>query len=171
MTGDIHLVQPGPQHHAQVMDARTILFIDGADDGLAGLIDCDTYEEWLDFRGRGLRTYGDGYVESTTYLAIRTDGTLVGFLDLRHELSDFLLNYGGHIGYSVLPEYRRHGYAKAMLGEALDKARNLGLSRVLVTCHDDNVASERTIIANGGVLENVTILEGIRIKRFWIDIE
>ncbi|KFI64547.1 GNAT family N-acetyltransferase [Bifidobacterium cuniculi] len=166
----ITLTLPQHDHEGQVMAARESLLADGADDGTAGLLGCATYRDWLDFEGHGRRDYGDGYVPSTTWLATLPDGTVVGFLDLRHELSDYLLRVGGHIGYSVLPTYRRRGYAKAMLAAAKDEARAIGIGRLLVTCHDGNVGSERTILDNGGQLEN-TVKDGDEtVKRFWIDL-
>ena len=95
------------------------------------------------------------------------DGTrIVGRVSIRHELNDFLLREGGHIGYVVVPEFRRRGYATAMLRRSLEISRHdLGIDRVLLTCDDDNVASIRTIEKNGGVLENIGT--GPR-RRYWI---
>lgn len=89
---------------------------------------------------------------------------IVGFLNLRHVLNDFLREEGGHIGYSVKPSARRRGHASAALGLAVAAAAGLGIDRVLVTCEEDNDASRRTIEANGGVLEDVR--NGKR--RYWI---
>lgn len=105
----------------------------------------------------------EGFVPCT-YLWIVDGEEFVGYLALRHELNDFLLDQGGHIGYSVRPSRRREGHAARALGLALDEARALGLDRVLVTCDDDNVGSYRTIERNGGVLEDV---RGVK-RRYWI---
>ncbi|NEG70117.1 GNAT family N-acetyltransferase [Bifidobacterium choloepi] len=144
-------------------------------DGTADLQDCASFDEWVDFEGRGRRAYGDGYMPSTTFLAVATgdDGAerLVGFLDFRHELNDFLFRFGGHIGYSVLPEERRRGYATAMLDEAKAIGHDWGLDRILVTCARDNVASAKVIEANGGALENeVAEDDGTVMKRYWIEL-
>jgi predicted acetyltransferase len=90
---------------------------------------------------------------------------------IRHTLNPYLERVGGHIGYVVVPGYRRQGYATAILGQSLAIARDkLGLTRVLVTCDDDNVGSMKTIEKNGGVLESiVTDPEGRSPKRrYWI---
>jgi len=96
---------------------------------------------------------------------------IVGRAAIRHELNDFLLRVGGHIGYAVVPEFRRRGYATTILRRSLEIARQrLGISPVLVTCDDDNVGSIRTIEKNGGVLENIVTgpdLEKPK-RRYWI---
>ncbi len=88
----------------------------------------------------------------------------VGFLSLRLRLSDYLLEQGGHIGYSVKPEARGKGYAKVMLAQGISVAISKNIDKVLVTCSVDNPASRAVIIANGGVLEDVR--EGT--ERYWI---
>jgi predicted acetyltransferase len=89
---------------------------------------------------------------------------VVGFLALRTRLNDWLLNEGGHIGYSVRPSRRREGHASRALGLAVRRAGELGIDRALVTCDDDNLASARTIERNGGAYEDTR--NGKR--RYWI---
>lgn len=95
------------------------------------------------------------------------DGSFVGYVAIRHGLNDFLLQEGGHIGFAVRPSRRREGHASRALELALDRARVLGLDRVLLTCDEDNAASARTIERNGGVLEDHR--RGKR--RYWIELE
>ena len=107
----------------------------------------------------------------STFLFAFDGASIVGRVSIRHALNPYLERAGGHIGYVVVPEYRRQGYATAILGQALEIARQrLGLTRVLVTCDDDNLGSIRTIEKNGGVLE--TIVTGPdadkRKRRYWI---
>ncbi|MEI3183430.1 MAG: hypothetical protein V8S98_08950 [Lachnospiraceae bacterium] len=72
-------------------------------DGCAGL-DVYSFDEWIDFEGRLRKKYKTGYVPSEVFLAVRqSDKFLVGMIDFRHPLSDFLKNYGGNIGYSIRP--------------------------------------------------------------------
>jgi predicted acetyltransferase len=97
-----------------------------------------------------------------------TDGEpeeVVGFLAVRHRLTPWLLDQGGHIGYSVRPSRRREGHASRALALAVRRAADLGLDRVLVTCDDDNEGSRRTIEAAGGVHEDT---RGVK-RRYWID--
>ena len=92
------------------------------------------------------------------------DREVVGFLALRHSLTAWLLEEGGHIGYAVRPSRRREGHAGRALALSLREAAALGIDRALVTCDDDNVASRLTIERCGGVLEDVR--KGKR--RYWI---
>ncbi|MBN6057520.1 GNAT family N-acetyltransferase, partial [Nonomuraea sp. RK-328] len=112
----------------------------------------------------------DGRVHATHWWIV--DGeTYLGAIDLRHYLNAFLLDVGGHIGYSIRPSARRRGLATWALGAVLRKAPALGLDRVLVTCDDDNVGSARTIEGNGGVLEDVRTTEiGVK-RRYWIALD
>jgi predicted acetyltransferase len=95
----------------------------------------------------------DGFVPSSVYWLVRGETTILGMLCLRHGLNERLRQHGGHIGYSVRPSERGKGYATRMLALALDKARQRGLERVLLTCNKTNRASARVIEKNGGVLE------------------
>ena len=136
------------------------------------------YEEGMSFR-RYLEVLAQhergenlpaNHVPSTCLFAF--DGTrIVGRVSIRHTLNSYLERFGGHIGYVVVPEYRRQGYATAILRQSLEIARHkLGLKRVLVTCDDDNVGSIRTIEKNGGVLESTVIGPDVDKpkRRYWI---
>ncbi len=88
----------------------------------------------------------------------------IGTVMIRHDLTPALYQDGGHVGYHVVPRYRRQGHATAMLAAACGRCRADGMTRLLVTCRTDNVASRRVIEANGGVLDN----QAGGICRFWI---
>lgn len=142
-------------------------------DGTADLGAATDFSRWLaDLRADGSpETVRPGRVPADTYLAVRRpDRRLVGMVNIRHALNDYLFQFGGHIGYSVRPGERRKGYAKEMLRLALNKCKGLKLDRVLVTCDSENEASARTIRANGGVLEN-RVPEGDGFtERYWIEV-
>lgn len=121
--------------------------------------------EW-ESRGVGLP---EGRVPAD-FLVAEVDGRPVGRVSIRHRLNEFLLQEGGHIGYAVAPEFRRRGYATAIVREAVKRLAALGVDRVLVTCDDGNHASAGTIEKAGGVLEDVRPIAsgGPPKRRYWI---
>lgn len=93
-------------------------------------------------------------------------------LQIRHYLNDYLKEFGGHIGYSVRPCERGKGYAKRMLEMALPHCKKIGIDKVLITCIESNIASEKTILANNGAYESTVYEPDIKenLKRFWIEL-
>jgi predicted acetyltransferase len=130
------------------------------------------YCEVLDEQERGVNLPSPSHV-ATTFLLGFVGTRVVGRASIRHRLNATLARLGGHIGYVVVPEFRRRGYATAILRQSLQLARDrLGLRRVLVTCDDDNVGSMKVIERCGGVLENV--VRGPDLpkpkRRYWIEV-
>ena len=108
------------------------------------------------------------------FFAVReSDNKMVGMIDIRHHIdNEFLANYGGHIGYSVRPSERCKGYATEMLRLALEYAKTIGLSRVMLGCHADNIASAKTITNCGGILyERKPDQDKKPMNVYWIDIK
>jgi predicted acetyltransferase len=101
------------------------------------------------------------------------DLEFLGRVALRHELHERLRLHGGHIGYEIRPSQQRKGFGTLILKLALEKARALGLERVLLTCDFDNLGSRHVIEANGGELEGEFQLEFYEkpIRRYWINLE
>ena len=79
---------------------------------------------------------------------------------------------GGHIGYAIRPSERQKGYGTCILALTLEKAGDLGLNRVLLTCDTDNIGSARIIERNGGQLASrgISNSSGKPISRYWIDL-
>ena len=117
------------------------------------------------------KAYEDGFVPSSLYFLVDENMRIYGALHIRHELNDYLLSYGGHIGYGIRPSKRKKGYASKMLSLSLPIVERLGIKKALVTCDKENIASAKTIINNGGLLENEVIEDGEVTQRYWITIK
>lgn len=126
------------------------------------------YVRMTERRSRGLDL--EGRLVPSTFLVADVGGVIVGRASIRHELNEFLLQEGGHIGYGVLRQHRRRGYATGILRRSLEITDGLGIARVLVTCDDDNLGSATVIERCGGVFDSYTTGEsGARMRRYWID--
>jgi predicted acetyltransferase len=153
----------------------------------------DMMEEWLsleqhfspymirrnDYRNFGyylenleLKEEKDGRVPDSTFFCLDVERNIfVGAVNIRHYLNESLLFDGGHIGDGIRPSERRKGYATAMIGLALRECKNLGIKRVLMVCDKDNIGSAKSILNNGGVLENEIRSNGVLQQRYWIELE
>lgn len=174
---ELVLLRPTAEYAEQIKEYRQE-FLDAGDsmDGTGSLRRIENPEEYikicLDYEDP--RKVPSHLVPATQFFFIRkNDNRLVGMLQVRHRFNDYLSKFGGHIGYSVRPSERRKGYAKKMLKMALPFCREIGLDKVLITCVDGNIGSEKTILANGGVYEYTVHepSENEDMKRFWITLE
>lgn len=113
----------------------------------------------------------DGVVPYSTFFCLDEERDIfVGAVNIRHFLNDSLLLNGGHIGDGVRPLERRKGVATKMIGLALEECKKFGLDKVLMVCDKQNVGSAKSIINNGGILEDEVIVDGIMEQRYWISI-
>ena len=96
---------------------------------------------------------------------------MCGSISIRHELNEFLFNFGGHIGYSVTPSERGKGYGKLQLKMALEIASYLGIEKCLITADETNTLSNKTIISEGGLLENTVMWNNEPLNRYWINLK
>ena len=111
-----------------------------------------------------------GFVpDSTFFLLDEERNRLLGAVNIRHSLNEHLLKVGGHIGDGIRPSERRKGYATEMIRLALLECKKLGIDRVLICCNSDNIGSKKSILNNGGTLENIVMDEGKPMERYWID--
>ena len=141
--------------------------------GSAGLNRFSSIEDWLEeLKKRSSEaTVPEGLVPSSTYLWVREkDNYIVGMIDIRHYLNEYLTQVGGNIGYSVRKTERNKGYAKQMLKLALEKCKELKMKKVLITCDEDNIASEKVILSANAKFEDIRCIDGENKKRFWIDL-
>ena len=172
MGEELILKQPTKEDEFQVMQFRQE-FIDAGEVicGGGGLDDATEYKQWLDKveKYKNIETLPQNRVPTTQFLTIRkSDNKIVGIISVRHYLNENLLVHGGHIGDSVLPSERKKGYATKQIQLALNYCKSLGIEKVLMSCTVDNIASEKSIVKNGGVLENQIECDGKIYKRFWI---
>lgn len=112
-----------------------------------------------------------GFVAHSTWWLMRDRTSVVGVANIRHALNDGLRREGGHIGYGIRPSARRQGLGIAILRQSLVRALELGVPRVLVTCAKANVASAKSIMRNGGILESEEFMPARDeiVQRYWID--
>ncbi len=115
----------------------------------------------------------DGKVpDSVFFLYDEQRDIFLGAVNIRHYLNDHLLRYGGHIGDGIRPRERGKGYGTKLISLALSECKKLGIKRVLMVCDKDNIASAKTIIKNGGVLENEIIsVDGETVQRYFITLD
>jgi len=127
----------------------------------------ENYEDWLGHKY--IPHYGS--VDEAVFLAFDSVGKLVGISDIRLGTNDFIQTFAGQIGYSVRPSQRKRGYASEILKLTLMEAAKCGLSKILITCNEPNIASAKVIEKNGGVLEKIIPHPGFSdVKRYYIDL-
>ena len=136
-----------------------------------------SYEEWL----KKLEVYKDkdsalenGWVHAVTYFLIReSDNKIIGMINIRLELNDYLRNFGGHIGYGIRPTERRKGYNKINLYLGLLKCQEFRLDKVMISCNVHNLGSDKTIKAFDGELEKIEVdpNDNELTNVYWIDVD
>lgn len=177
MEGRIELVFPTEIYKEQVQDFVDEFKRNGENviHGSGSIEKVESFDEWLQKVNDDLskeKSEAKGRVQAVQYLAVRKDDNkIVGVVQIRYRLNEYLYNFGGHIGDSIRPSERNKGYSTEMIGLALKEAKKLEIGNVLMTCDKENQASARTIIKNGGVLENEVENEGGITQRYWITLK
>lgn len=127
-------------------------------EGTSFLMAFDDINQWLE----QLKLYekeetlpNKEYVPAEQFILIRkSNNKIIGMSSLRTRLNEYLLNFGGNIGYSIAPSERKKGYGRLLLKKTLLKATDIGLNNILVTCRDTNLGSIKIIESNSGILIN-----------------
>lgn len=98
------------------------------------------------------------------------DQGFIGIASLRPKLNSALKKCGGNLGYAIRKSRRRQGYGKLIVDLVLPHAKSLGLKKLLVTCHDENIGSIKLIETHGGVLQDKIAVKGLPLpqRRYWI---
>ncbi|MGX7125823.1 GNAT family N-acetyltransferase [Enterococcus viikkiensis] len=170
------LVLPTKEHEKQLLDYVQEHREIGEEHlhGASLLEESPNYDDWLEriAAASDPTIINPDWVTATTFLAVRTeDQKIVGIINIRHFLNDFLRNYGGHIGYGVRPSERQKGYAGEMLRRGLLFCNSIGLEKVMITCTKNNIASRKTILSAGGVLEREFLhTDGEWVQVYWIEL-
>jgi predicted acetyltransferase len=174
ISGSLKLVYPAPEHELQWREI--IEEIESAKEKIvpyALKLNLTDYTEYIArtddyFLSNNI---DPKHVAATTFFLVGDYERILGAVNIRHTLNDYLMTIGGNIGYGIRPTERRKGYATQMLGMALDYCKSLGLSKALVTCNKGNIGSARTILNNEGMLENEYMEDdGNIVQRYWIEI-
>ena len=131
--------------------------------------DFSDYMHVLNDIGEHYHEYDSSKVPASTYFALDIErNIMVGACNIRHYLNEDLRNGGGHIGDGVRPSERGKGYGKEIIRLALNECKKLGIKEVLISCHTDNTASRKTILANGGVYEKTVPDHDKQLELYWI---
>jgi|HigsolmetaAR203D_1030402.scaffolds.fasta_scaffold00402_12 predicted acetyltransferase len=171
---DLALIEPSAQYESSFRDM--VEEWEASGEKMAPFVlrmDMNDFESYV----RTLRqmktepTDGRKTVNSSTFWLTDGRGRVLGAVNIRHALNEHLLKIGGHITFGIRPSERGKGYAKRMLELAMEEARKLNLSRVLIVCGADHEAARRTILSAGGVRENQTFFNGKMYDRYWIDLK
>jgi predicted acetyltransferase len=173
---DVRLVYPSKEYEKKAFEyIQEFIEYKSEIHATGGLDRYDNYDEWLlkVEKDTDIPNIIEDRVPSNTYFFVRvSDDKIIGMINIRHRLNEFLFNEGGHIGYSIRPTERKKGYATLMLSLGLQKCRELNMDRVLIICDKVNEPSAKVTKNNNGVLEKEVYSDWWSqiIQRYWINL-
>ncbi|MBI9014658.1 MAG: GNAT family N-acetyltransferase [Clostridiales bacterium] len=169
----LSLVTPSKALEEKILEYRQEYFYFEEDNinGSCGLARYSDFDEWLNIVLSIKQDQLRHNVHASTFLSVRkSDGRIIGTVQLRHFLTDDLKKHGGQIGYGIRPSERKKGYGKDQLLLVLEVAKEMNIPRVVIICDKDNIASIRTVMTCGGILAEENFFEGIEQQVYWITI-
>ncbi|WP_462259276.1 GNAT family N-acetyltransferase [Vagococcus teuberi] len=89
-------------------------------------------------------------VQTSHFALITDDNVMIGISDVKHHLTSYLQKEGGHISYTISPNYQGQGFGTALLKETLKEAQKIGLTSIHLTVKETNEASQKIIEKNNG---------------------
>lgn len=167
---DLILIRPSKVLEREILEYRQEYFDFGETqvNGSCGLAYHDNFDEWLNLVLSIEKDKLRNNVHTSTFFSVRKeDNKIIGSVKFHHFLTSDLEN-GGHIAYGIRPSERKKGYGKQQLLLILDVARNMKISKVMIVCDKDNIASAKTALNCNGILTNEIIYEGIEQQHYWI---
>ncbi|WP_241558897.1 GNAT family N-acetyltransferase [Oceanobacillus halophilus] len=173
MSQKLYLVKPAREFKDEYLSFYQE-WVESGEDMIPWVIEKDPTDfekmlQFLDDNEKGLNQ-PEGWVPDSTRWLVNEEKRILGVVNIRHDLTEFLLNGGGHIGYGIRPSERKKGYATKLLKLSLELTKDLGIDRVLVVCDKDNIGSMKVIVKNGGIEDKDFIEEnGNIVKRYWME--
>lgn len=135
----------------------------------------DSYEKYLEKceSDKNIESINPNWSNANNYLLVDENNHVYGCSQFRHHILGELINIGGNFAYAIRPTERGKGYGTIQLKLLIEKAKELGLEKVLVTCRENNLGSKKTMEKFSGKADSLvpSRFDGIMEYRYWINIK